>query len=156
MSVEKVALYLREFGAHDRILQFEESSATVELAAARLGVKPQRIAKTMSFQIGDSVILIVTAGDARVSNPRYKEVFGAKANMVKGDQVKELTGYDIGGVCPFANPVGVKKYLDISLKRFDTVFPAAGSAKSAVKLTPMELYAYSQAESWVDLCKDWQ
>ena len=156
MSVEKVAQYLKKFDAQDRIIQFEESSATVELAAARLEVEPKRIAKTMSFLIGDEVILIVTAGDARVSKPRYKEIFGAKANMIKGDQVKELTGYDIGGVCPFGNPDGVKKYLDISLKRFDTVFPAAGSAKSAVKLTPTELYEYSQALGWVDLCKDWQ
>ena len=156
MSVEKVAQYLKKFDAQDRIIQFEESSATVELAAARLEVEPKRIAKTMSFLIGDEVILIVTAGDARVANPRYKEIFGAKANMIKGDQVKELTGYDIGGVCPFGNPDGVKKYLDISLKRFDTVFPAAGSAKSAVKLTPTELYEYSKALGWVDLCKDWQ
>ena len=156
MSVEKVANYLQKFNAGDRIIEFDESSATVELAAKRLGVKPQRIAKTLAFLKGEEVVLIVAAGDAKIVNAKYREIFGLKANMIKGDQVKELTGHDIGGVCPFANPEGVKKYLDVSLKRFETVFPAAGTAKSAVRLTPDELYEFSEAHGWVDICKDWQ
>lgn len=156
MSVEKVRNYLKKYGLEDRIIEFDESSATVELAAQRLGVKGQRIAKTLSFLKGEEVVLIVTAGDAKIANAKYKEMFGAKANMIKADQVEVLTGYDVGGVCPFDNPRGVKKYLDISLKRFETVFPAAGNAKSAVKFSPDELFEISEALAWVDLCKDWQ
>lgn len=156
MSIQKVRNYFKQFGLEDRVSEFDESSATVLLAAERLGVEPQRIAKTLSFLVDDKAILIVTAGDAKVENAKYKEMFGAKAKMLKGDQVENLTGYAIGGVCPFDNPDGVKKYVDVSLRRFETVFPAAGTASSCVKLTPEEVFKYADADAWVDLCKEWQ
>lgn len=156
MAIQKVIKYLKQFNLEDRITEFEESSATVELAAQRLGVEPRRIAKTLSFLVGDKTMLIVTAGDAKIDNGKYKEFFGTKAKMLKGDEVPERTGYEIGGVCPFDNPDNTLKYLDISLKRFDAVYPAAGNAKSSVKMTPDELYEYAKADGWVDLCKEWQ
>lgn len=156
MSIDRVRAYFEQHGLQDRVREFEESSATVELAAERLGVAPQRIAKTLSFVVGDEIVLIVTAGDAMVDNAKYKKFFSTKAKMLKGDEVVEKTGYPIGGVCPFDNPKGVRKLIDCSIKRFETVFPAAGTARSSVELTPDEVFTYAQAEAWVDLCKNWQ
>ena len=156
MSIEKVKAYFSQFGMEQRVLEFEVSSATVELAAQAAGVEPKRIAKTLSFLVGDSCILIVAAGDARVDNKKYKERFGVKAKMLAHDDVPEYIGHAVGGVCPFAVKEGVKVYLDESLKRFETVFPAAGSANSAIELTIPELEQYSKFDGWVDVCKDWR
>ena len=156
MSMEKVKAYFAQFGMEQRVLEFEVSSATVELAAQAAGVEPKRIAKTLSFLVGDSCILIVAAGDARVDNKKYKDRFGAKAKMLAHDDVPEYIGHAVGGVCPFAVKEGVKVYLDESLKRFETVFPAAGSANSAIELTILELEQYSKFDGWVDVCKDWR
>ena len=156
MSMEKVKAYFAQFGMEQRVLEFEVSSATVELAAQAAGVEPKRIAKTLSFLVGDSCILIVAAGDARVDNKKYKDRFGAKAKMIAHDDVPEYIGHAVGGVCPFAVKEGVKVYLDESLKRFETVFPAAGSANSAIELTIPELEQYSKFDGWVDVCKDWR
>ena len=156
MSMEKVKAYFAQFGMEQRVLEFEVSSATVELAAQAAGVEPKRIAKTLSFLVGDTCILIVAAGDARVDNKKYKDRFGAKAKMLAHDDVPEYIGHAVGGVCPFAVKEGVKVYLDESLKRFETVFPAAGSANSAIELTIPELEQYSKFDGWVDVCKDWR
>ncbi len=158
MSIEKVRNYLKKFNAQDRIIEFATSSATVELAAQAAGCEPARIAKTLSFKLhDDSVILIVTAGDAKVDNAKYKHFFGCKAKMLSAEEVEPLIGHAIGGVCPFAINEGVKVYLDESLKRFTTFFPACGSHNSAIELTPTELEAYSaNCQGWVDLCKGWQ
>ena len=156
MSMEKVKAYFAQFGMEQRVLEFEVSSATVELAAQAAGVEPKRIAKTLSFLVGDSCILIVAAGYARVDNKKYKERFGVKAKMLAHDDVPEYIGHAVGGVCPFAVKEGVKVYLDESLKRFETVFPAAGSANSAIELTIPELEQYSKFDGWVDVCKDWR
>lgn len=153
MSVEKVRSYLEPFGFADRIMEFSVSSATVELAAQAVGVEGARIAKTLSLHDGDSgCMLIVAAGDARINNRRFKDTFLQKARMLSHDEALEFTGHAVGGVCPFALPESVKVYLDSSLKRFDTVYPAAGSAASAVKLTPEELFVCSRALAWVDVC----
>lgn len=156
MSIEKVRPYLEERGMADRIKEFDVSSATVELAAAALGCEGKRIAKTLSFMVNDKAILIVAAGDAKVDNPKYKAFFGTKAKMLTPDEAVELVGHAVGGVCPFAVNEGVKVYLDISLRRFETVYPAAGSSNSAVRLTPDELAALCPDAEWVDLCKAWQ
>ena len=156
MSVEKVREYLTPYGVADRMQLFEVSSATVELAAIAVGVEGARIAKTLSFKIGEEPLLIVAAGDAKVDNSKYKSMFHTKAKMLTPEQVSQFTGHAIGGVCPFANPEGVKTYLDISLKRFDTVFPAAGSSNSAIELTCDELEQYSNSIAWIDVCKAWQ
>ena len=158
MSIEKVRKYLTQFGAQDRIIEFATSSATVELAAQAAGCEPARIAKTLSFKLhDDSVILIVTAGDAKVDNAKYKHFFGCKAKMLSADEVEPLIGHAIGGVCPFGINEGVKVYLDESLKRFTTFFPACGSHNSAIELTPEELEKFSaNCQGWVDLCKGWQ
>ena len=156
MSIEKVRSYFQTLGIADRIREFDVSSATVELAAQAVGVEGKRIAKTLSFLLGDSCILIVAAGDARIDNKKYKAYFGAKAKMLAHDEVPEYIGHAVGGVCPFAVKDGVKVYLDESLKRFETVFPAAGSANSAIELTIPELETYSKFDGWVDVCKDWQ
>ena len=156
MSIEKVRDYFRPLGREGEILEFPVSSATVELAAEAVGVIPARIAKTLSFLAEDGCVLIVTAGDARIDNHKYKAFFHTKAKMLTPEQVQERTGHGIGGVCPFGNPAGVKTYLDVSLKRFETVFPAAGSANSAIELSCEELERYSGAEAWVDLCRDWE
>ncbi len=156
MSIEKVKKYFEQFRMSDRVIEFEESSATVELAAARLGVEGARIAKTLSFVCGDSCILVVAAGDAKVDSKKFKQRFGFKADMLKADQVEERTGHEVGGVCPFDNPPAVKTYIDISVQRFKTVFPACGSAKSAIELTPEALFEFGKAEDWVDVCKAWQ
>lgn len=156
MSVEKVREYLTPYGVADRMREFEVSSATVELAALAVGVEGARIAKTLSFKVGEDPILIVAAGDAKVDNSKYKHFFGAKAKMLTAEEAVERIGHAVGGVCPFANPEGVETYLDISLRRFDTVFPAAGSSNSAIELTCPELEEYSGSLEWIDICKGWQ
>lgn len=156
MSIERVRPYLEQRGMADRIKEFDVSSATVELAAAALGCEGKRIAKTLSFMVEGKAILIVAAGDAKVDNAKYKAFFGAKAKMLTPDEAVELVGHAVGGVCPFAVNEGVRIYLDISLKRFDIVYPAAGSSNSAVRLTPDELAALCPGAEWVDLCKAWQ
>lgn len=153
MSVQAVRDYLEKFGYADRITEFSESTATVELAAAVVGVIPARIAKTLSFKVNEAVILVVAAGDAKIDNRKYKDKFGAKAKMLTAQEAIDLVGHPVGGVCPFAVNEGVTVYLDESLKRFETVFPAAGSAGSAVKLSCGELFESSQAAEWVDVCK---
>ena len=157
MSIERVKAYLAERNMADRIQEFAASSATVELAAKAVGVAPARIAKTLSFKLGeDRVLLVVAAGDAKVDNGRYKMAFGGKAKMLTAEEALERVGHAVGGVCPFAVNEGVEVYLDESLRRFQTVFPAAGSANSAVELTPEELERLSEAQGWVDVCKGWR
>ena len=153
MAIEKVRSYFEQFGIADRIKEFHESSATVELAAHALCTEPCRIAKTLSFMLGDKAILIVTAGDAKIDNHKYKSFFGAKAKMLKPEEVNDLIGHGIGGVCPFGINDGVTVYLDESLKRFGTVFPACGSSNSAIELTIPELEKYSNFVEWIDVCK---
>ena len=148
--------YLKEFNAEDRIIELENSSATVELAALALGCEGKRIAKTLSFAIGDECILVVAAGDAKIDNHNFKMTFGVKAKMLSFDEVEEKIGHAVGGVCPFAINKGVKVYLDESLKRFDTVFPACGSSNSAIELNLEELELFSKAAAWVDVCKAWR
>ncbi len=156
MSIERVRAYLQTKGMADRIQEFDVSSATVELAAQALGVEGKRIAKTLSFKLGDRVLLVVAAGDAKVDNGRYKAAFGGKAKMLTADEAVTLVGHAVGGVCPFAVNDGVEVYLDESLKRFATVYPAAGSANSAIELTCAELEDLSGAKAWVDVCKAWR
>ena len=154
MSIEKVRAYFTTLGIADRIREFDVSSATVELAALAVGVEGARIAKTLSFKIDDQPILIVAAGDAKVDNSKYKAKFHTKAKMLTHEEAQTLIGHDVGGVCPFALPENVKTYLDVSLKRFSTVFPAAGSDNSAVEMTCDELEKYSSNfVEWVDVCK---
>jgi prolyl-tRNA editing enzyme YbaK/EbsC (Cys-tRNA(Pro) deacylase) len=155
MSIEKVKEYFRGYGMEDRVQEFPVSSATVALAAEALGCAPCRIAKTLSFLVEDRPILIVAAGDARVDNAKYKARFGVKAKMLSPDQAVDLVGHAVGGVCPFGLKDGVTVYLDESLKRFETVFPACGSSNSAIELTIPELERYSGFTAWVDVCKDW-
>ena len=156
MSIDKVRAYFAPLGRESDILEFPVSSATVELAAQAVGVIPARIAKTLSFLVEDRCILIVAAGDARIDNSKFKHLFHTKAKMPTMEQVSTLTGHAVVGVCPFANPAGVDTYLDISLKRFATVFPAAGSSNSAIELTCNELEDYSHSKAWIDVCKNWQ
>jgi len=155
MSIEKVKSYFDKFNMKDRVREFDVSSATVELAAAALNCEPQRIAKTLSFIIGKKAILIVTAGDGRIDNVKYKARFGAKAKMLAPEETDALIGHAVGGVCPFAVNEGVVIYLDESLKRFKTIFPACGSGSSAIELTIEELEKYSNYCAWVDVCKGW-
>lgn len=155
MAIERVREYFGKHGMADRIQEFEVSSATVELAAAALGCEPQRIAKSLSFNVGGQAILLVAAGDARVDNTKFKARFGTKAKMLSPDEAIELVGHAVGGVCPFAVNDGVTIYLDESLKRFTTVFPACGSSNSAIELTISELESHSGSTEWVDVCKDW-
>ena len=157
MAIEKVRAYLRERGMEERIREFDVSSATVELAAQAVGCEPARIAKTLSFVHEDGALLIVCAGDAKVDNSKFKALFHHKATMLTPDQALAFTGHAVGGVCPFALPEDVKVYLDVSLKRFETVFPAAGSSNSAVEMTCDELERYaSNFAAWVDVCKGWR
>ena len=156
MSIEKVRSWLDQYGMADRILEFPVSSATVELAAQALKLEPCRIAKTLSFAVHDTPILIVTAGDAKVDNAKYKAQFGVKAKMLSHEDAATRIGHAVGGVCPFAVKEGVEVYLDVSLKRFPTVFPAAGSSNSAIELTLEELERFSGFLGWVDVCKAWQ
>ena len=153
MSIEKVRAYFQTLGIADRIMEFEVSSATVELAAAALGCEGARIAKTLSFRQGDEPILIVAAGDARIDNAKYKARFKAKAKMLTPDEAASLVGHAVGGVCPFAVNEGVTVYLDESLRRFETVYPACGSSNSAIELTVPELERYSGFSEWVDVTK---
>lgn len=156
MSIEKVKAFFRQHGMESRVLEFDVSSATVELAAQALQCEPCRIAKTLSFLVNEQPVLIVAAGDARIDNPRYKARFGAKAKMLTPDEVQNLIGHGVGGVCPFAVNSGVTVYLDASLKRFETVFPACGSSNSAIELTIPELETYSGCVEWIDVCKNWE
>lgn len=155
MSIEKVKTYLKQFGLDDRIYETDEPTATVEQAAKAVGVIPARIAKTLSFQSDTGCILIVTAGDCKIDNKKFKQTFGIKARMLSPEAVYAHTGFTVGGVCPFIQnrPETVCIYLDQSLKRFETVFPAAGNAQSAVELSNEELYRVSNAQGWVDVCK---
>ncbi len=153
MSIEKVRKYFETIGIDKRIQEFEISSATVALAAKALQCEESRIAKTLSFHVGERVVLIVAAGDAKIDNPKYKAQFKTKAKMLSFDEAEPLIGHAVGGVCPFAVNEGVETYLDVSLKRFDTVFPACGSSNSAIELTLEELEKYSNFISWVDVCK---
>lgn len=153
MSIEKGRAYFRQFGMEDRVREFDVSSATVELAALALGVDGARIAKTLSFKKDDSCILILAAGDARIDNHKFKEKFHMKAKMLAPDEVLSLVGHPVGGVCPFGISDGIDVYLDESLKRFETVFPAVGSGNSAIELDLDELYKYSNAIEWLDVCK---
>lgn len=153
MSIEKVRNYFKEKGIADRIQEFEVSSATVALAAKALHCEESHIAKTLSFHIGEKVVLIVTAGDVKIDNAKYKAQFGTKAKMLSYNEAETLIGHAIGGVCPFAVNNGVETYLDVSLKRFDTVFPACGSSNSAIELSLNELEKYSECKMWIDVCK---
>ena len=155
MAIEKVREYFRQFGIEDRILEFEVSSATVDLAAKAVGVEGARICKTLSFKDGESgCILIQTAGDTKIDNRKFKDTFGQKAKMLTAEEVVEFTGHAVGGVCAFAidNPE-VRIYCDESLKRFETVFPACGSSNSAIEFTCDEIFRYSKAIGWIDVCK---
>ncbi|MDY3281029.1 YbaK/EbsC family protein [Dysosmobacter sp.] len=157
MSIEKVRTYFRSLGMEDRIREFSVSSATVELAAVAVGVEGARIAKSLSFKVDERPIIIVAAGDTKVDNSRYKACFHTKAKMLTHEEAHTLIGHDVGGVCPFALPEGVQVYLDESLRRFETVFPAAGSANSAIELTCDELErCSSNFTAWVDVCKGWR
>lgn len=156
MSLSTVSEYLKEYSLENRIITFDVSSATVALAAEALGIDGARIAKTLSFDIGGTCILVVTAGDAKIDNAKFKGFFHKKATMLSHDKVEEMTGHPVGGVCPFCVKDGTKIYLDVSLKRFDTVYPAAGTPSSAVKLTVDELYVASHSCGWIDVCKNWQ
>jgi prolyl-tRNA editing enzyme YbaK/EbsC (Cys-tRNA(Pro) deacylase) len=153
MSIERVKNYFKGYGMEERIQEFDVSSATVELAAAALDCEPQRIAKSLSFLVDGHAVLVVAAGDARVDNHKYKEQFKTKAKMLSPDEAEGLIGHAVGGVCPFAVNEGVDVYLDVSLKRFTTVFPACGSSNSAIELTIPELEKYSGFMEWVDVCK---
>ena len=156
MSIEKVRSYFTACGMESRILEFPVSSATVELAAQALSTEPCRIAKTLSFAVQNRTVLVVTAGDAKVNNGKFKACFGVKAKMLGREEAEEKIGHAVGGVCPFAVKEGVEVYLDESLKRFETVFPACGSSNSAIELTIPELETYSCFTAWVDVCKEWQ
>lgn len=153
MSIDKVREYFRTFGIEDRILEFDVSSATVALAAQALSCEPAHIAKSLSFKIDDRTILIIAAGDAKVDNKKYKAFFGAKAKMLTPDEVNTRIGHSVGGVCPFGINDGVEVYLDESMKRFEYMYPAAGSNNSAIKLSIPELETYSGYKAWTDVCK---
>ena len=153
MSIEKARECLRRFGAEERILEFDVSSATVDLAAAALGVDGARIAKTLSFKKDDGCFLVVAAGDARIDNRKFKDTFSCKAKMLTPEEAESMIGHSVGGVCPFGRNEGVPVWLDASLRRFDKVYPAAGSASSAIELSLDELYAFSEASGWVDVCR---
>lgn len=154
MSIEKVKEYFKQFGIENKIIELSQSSATVELAAIALGCEGQRIAKTLSFLVEENPILVVAAGDAKIDNKKYRTFFNAKAKMISFEDVEKYIGHNVGGVCPFGINSNVKVYLDDSLKRFSTVFPACGSSNSAIELTNDELEKYSSNfVSWVDVCK---
>ena len=156
MSIARVRAYFAQYNMQNRIQEFAVSSATVELAAEALHIEAKRIAKTLSFMVEDKPVLIVAAGDAKIDNPKFKAQFHTKAKMLGFDEVEPLVGHAVGGVCPFGVPDGVEVYLDISLKRFETVFPACGSANSAIELTIPELEQYAGYISWIDVCKAWE
>lgn len=153
MSIERARAYLSECGVEGRIQEFEVSSATVALAAAALHTQEGRIAKTLSFQIEDGTVLIVCAGDVKIDNAKYKARFHTKAKMLSPEEVETQVGHAVGGVCPFGVKEGVTVYLDESLKRFDTVFPACGSSNSAIELSLEEMERFAKPQSWIDVCK---
>ncbi len=156
MGIEQVRQYFARFGRDDDIMEFDISSATVELASQALNIKPALIAKTLSFSGEGEAMLVVTAGDAKVDNGKFKSVFGFKARMLKPEEVMEYTGHAVGGVCPFGLRRDLPVYLDVSLQRFEFVYPACGSGNSAIKLSLPELEAYSSSRQWIDVCKNWQ
>ena len=156
MAIEAVREYLKPFGLEGKIQEFDVSSATVELAAQAVGCEPARIAKTLSFKVDGKAVLIVAAGDAKVDNGKFKAQFHTKAKMLTCEEVEPLTGHAVGGVCPFAVRDGAAVYLDRSLRRFETVFPACGSAHSAIELTIPQLMQCSGSGEWIDVCKNWQ
>ena len=153
MALEKVINYFKKYNLDSKILILEESTATIELAAKALNIEGQRVAKSLTFKTDDKIIMIITAGDTKIDNAKYRHFFNCKAKMLTVDEVKEYIGHEVGGVCPFAINDGVEVYLDESLKRFETVFPACGSSNSAIELTIDELYQYSNALLWIDVCK---
>lgn len=153
MAIEKVREYFRQFDMEDRVLEFEVSSATVELAAIALGCAPERIAKSITMNVNGKCVMIITAGDVKIDNAKYKAEFSCKAKMLSADEALEMTGHAVGGICPFAINDGCSVYLDESLKRFDFVYPACGSSNSAIKLTIEELEKYSGYIKWIDVCK---
>ncbi|MDR3343788.1 MAG: YbaK/EbsC family protein [Treponema sp.] len=153
MSIEGVRSYLKRWDRDGDIIEMAASTATVIEAACALGVIPARIAKSISLKQGDGAMVVVTAGDMKLDNRKYKDHFGFKAKMLSAEDALQITGHAVGGVCPFGLPHGVEVFLDISMKRFDTVFPACGSSNSAIELTLDELHAYSQNKAWVDVCK---
>jgi prolyl-tRNA editing enzyme YbaK/EbsC (Cys-tRNA(Pro) deacylase) len=155
MSLQKVKEFFREFGLEEKIIELEVSSATVELAAKALNCEGKRIAKTLSLKLADRYILIVMAGDAKIDNAKYKAEFGAKAKMLSADEVLANIGHEVGGVCPFGVHDDIDIYLDISLKRFETVFPACGSTNSAIELTIDDIQKYTCNKKWINVCKDW-
>lgn len=155
MSIEKVRNYLKQFNKDNDIQEMDESTATVELAAIALGTEEARIAKSLSFYNGDGAMVIVVAGDAKIDNRKFKDYFGFKAKMLSPDDTEKFTGHVIGGVCPFALSQNVKVYLDESMKRFETMFPACGSGNSAIELTISELEETSKCNAWIDVCKNW-
>lgn len=155
MAIEKVREYFRQYDMENRVQEFQVSSATVELAAEALHCEPCRIAKTLSFLVNGQAVLIVMAGDAKIDNAKFKPHFKTKAKMLTPDEVERLVGHKVGGVCPFAVNDGVEVYLDDSLKRFETVFPACGSGNSAIELSIEELERFSSYKSWVDVSKGW-
>lgn len=154
MSIERAKEYFRTFHIEDRILEFDVSSATVELAAQALSCEAARIAKSLTFKVHEQSIMILTAGDAKIDNKKYKAVFGTKAKMLTPEEVETLIGHSIGGVCPFGINDGVDVYLDESMKKYDYLYPAAGSSNSAIKLTIAELEQYSGYKTWIDVCRD--
>lgn len=156
MGITQVKEFFSKYGMESKILEFEESSATVELAAQAVGCIPARIAKSLSFKVDNEPVIVVVAGDAKVDNAKYKAFFHTKAKMLTMEEVDALIGHGVGGVCPFAIKDGVRVYLDVSMKRFETVYPAAGNASSAIELTLDEMEKYSGSLGWVDVCKNWQ
>lgn len=156
MAIDRVKEYFAKFGMADRIREFDVSSATVDMAAAAIGCEGKQIAKSLAFLLDDGPILVVTAGDAKVDNAKYKAFFHKKAKMLTAEQTEEMIGHAVGGVCPFAVNDGVTVYLDVSMRRFETVFPACGSSNSAIELTIPEMERYSGFREWVDVCKAWE
>lgn len=154
MSIDKVRAFFKQYGLDKRIMEFDVSSATVELAAQALNCRPERIAKTLSFDVNGRTVLIVTAGDRKIDNAKYKAEFKTKARMLTADEVLASVGHAVGGICPFGINSGIDVYLDVSLKRFDTVFPACGSGNSAIELSIGELEKYSSFRAWTDVCKE--
>lgn len=157
VSIEAVREHLKKWGRDQDIMEFDTVSATVTQAAETIGVAPEEIAKTLSFRGNDNDgFLIVTSGDAKIDNKKFKQFFGFKARMLSAEEVLERTGHPVGGVCPFGLKTPMEIYLDVSLKRFPYVYPACGSINSAIKLTNNELFEYANAKGWIDVCKDWQ
>lgn len=156
MSIDNVRNYLTQFGRDKDILEFQVSSATVSLAADALNVIPARITKTLALKDGESCVVIAVAGDGKIDNRKFKDEFGFKAKMLTPEETLDLTGHAVGGVCPFALPENIKTYCDVSLKRFESVFPACGSSNSAIELSCDELFKYSKAAKWINICKDWE